>query len=185
MTEPLERYLHTRIPLSAALGVRVLEASPECVRLTPPLGPNINHTGTVFGGSATAVAIRLPACCTCAWPPAALQAQTLIRRNRMEYQQPIRADFTGECRFADAVSWNRILTLLKRHGRARLALETELRCLGRSVHGRIRRPRRSARRTRPSGAVSSKVNLEERRVSAHNAAVTRAAQSHPPRRSPL
>ena len=134
MTEPLERYLHTRIPLSAALGVRVLEANPECVRLTAPLGPNINHTGTVFGGSATAVAILT------AWgllhvrlATGGLQAQTLIQRNRMEYLQPIRADFEGECRFADAASWNRFLTLLQRHGRARLALETELRCLGRSV----------------------------------------------------
>ncbi len=134
MTEPLERYLHTRIPLSAALGVRVLEATPECVRLTAPLDPNINHTGTVFGGSAATVAILT------AWgllhvrlAAGGLRAQTLIQRNRMEYLQPIRADFEGECRCADAVSWNRFLSTLKRHGRARLALGAELRSLGRTV----------------------------------------------------
>ncbi len=134
MAEPLERYLHTRIPLSAALGVRVLEATPECVRLTAPLDPNINHIGTVFGGSAAAVAILT------AWgllhmrlAAAGLQTQTLIQRSRMDYLQPIRADFEAECHFADAVSWQRFLTMLQRHGRARLTLGTDLRCLGRTA----------------------------------------------------
>jgi thioesterase domain-containing protein len=130
--ETLERYLHARIPLSAALGVRVVHAGPECVRLTAPFAPNINHAGSVFGGSAAAVATLA------AWgllhvrlASGGLQAQTVIQRNRMEYLEPIRADFESESRFDDVVSWGRFLTTLHRRGRARLMLTAQLSCLGR------------------------------------------------------
>jgi hypothetical protein len=49
----LEQYLHEHIPLSAAMGVKVVQADPQCVVLTAPLAPNINHRDTVFGGSAS------------------------------------------------------------------------------------------------------------------------------------
>jgi thioesterase domain-containing protein len=53
----VERYLHAHIPLSRAMAVEVQAATPVCVRLCAPLAPNINHRETVFGGSASAVAI--------------------------------------------------------------------------------------------------------------------------------
>ncbi len=130
----LERYLHERIPLSVALGVRVAAASPECVRLTAPLEANVNHIGTVFGGSAAAVAtlaawgvlrLRLAA--------AGLGARTVIQRSRMEYERPITSDFEAECRLTDPVAWKRFAATLSRHGRARLRLVTELSCAHQAV----------------------------------------------------
>jgi len=53
----VERYLHRNIPLSAAMGVRVRSATPRRVELEAPLAPNINHQSTVFGGSASALAM--------------------------------------------------------------------------------------------------------------------------------
>src|SRR5262245_21829556 len=53
----VERYLHQNIPLSAAMGVRVGSATPHRVELAAPLAPNINHQSTVFGGSASALAM--------------------------------------------------------------------------------------------------------------------------------
>src|SRR6185312_7839954 len=50
----LERYLHEQIPLSAAMGLRARVATSECVQLVAPLGPNVNHNDTIFGGSAAA-----------------------------------------------------------------------------------------------------------------------------------
>ncbi len=125
----LERYLHRRIPLSAALGVRVAAAGPERVRLTAPLAQNVNHSGTVFGGSATAVAtlagwsllhLRLAA--------AQISARTVIQRSRMEYRRPIPADFEVECRLTDPGAWERFVAVLARRGRARLRLDAELSC---------------------------------------------------------
>jgi thioesterase domain-containing protein len=53
----LQAYLHERIPLSRAMEVAVREAGSDGVVLYAPLAPNINHRDTVFGGSASAVAI--------------------------------------------------------------------------------------------------------------------------------
>ena len=53
----LERYLHEHIPLSKAMQVSVVSVDTDGVTLRAPLAPNINHQDTVFGGSASAVAI--------------------------------------------------------------------------------------------------------------------------------
>ena len=53
----LRQYLYDHIPLSQAMQVEVLSAQPEGVVLGAPLPPNINHQETIFGGSASAVAI--------------------------------------------------------------------------------------------------------------------------------
>ena len=130
----LEDYLRGRIALTAALGVRVAEAGQECVRLTAPLAANINHSGTVFGGSAAAVAtlaawgllhLRLAA--------AGIRARTVIQRSRMEYEHPIAADFEAECRLTDPAAWEHFTAMLRRHGRARLQLLAELRCADQAV----------------------------------------------------
>ena len=130
----LERYLLGRIPVCAALGVHVAQDGPQCVRLTAPLAANVNHSGTVFGGSAAAVAtlaawsllhLRLEA--------AGLRARTMIQRNHMEYERPIAGDFEAECHLADGPAWERFAALLKRRGRARLHLEAQLRCGGEPV----------------------------------------------------
>ena len=54
--ESLEAYIHRQIPITAAMGVQVIEATADRVELSTPLAPNINHRETVFGGSAAAVA---------------------------------------------------------------------------------------------------------------------------------
>jgi thioesterase domain-containing protein len=123
----IERYLHEQIPLSAAMGVRVAHAAPDCVRLTAPLAANINHNETVFGGSAASVATLA------AWAllhlrltGGGLRARVVIQHSRMAYQRPIPGDFEARCHFADAAGWERFLTTLARRGRARITLTAEL-----------------------------------------------------------
>lgn len=55
--QELQQYLHEHIPLSRAMQVSVVRAAQEGVVLSAPLAPNINHQETVFGGSASALAI--------------------------------------------------------------------------------------------------------------------------------
>lgn len=49
----IEKKLHQDIPLSAVMGLKILEHSAErdALRLEFPLRPNVNHLGTAFGGS--------------------------------------------------------------------------------------------------------------------------------------
>lgn len=123
----VEHYLHEHIPLSAAMGVRVAHAAPDCVRLFAPLGPNVNHRETVFGGSSASVATLA------AWTllhlrliREELRARPVIQRSRMEYERPIPGDFEAICRLMDETAWNRFRTLLVRRGRARIALSADL-----------------------------------------------------------
>ena len=53
----LEQYMHKHIPLSKAMAVSVVSVTDSAVTLQAPLEPNINHRETVFGGSASALAI--------------------------------------------------------------------------------------------------------------------------------
>src|ERR1700741_271689 len=110
--EPSEQrvqpYLHEYIPLSAAMGVQVRTASIEHVKLAAPLRPNVNHTETVFGGSAAALATLS------AWTllhlrreEARLDARLVIQRSHMEYERPIPGDFEAVCDFDDAAAWER------------------------------------------------------------------------------
>ena len=47
----LEQDIHRLVPLSAAMGVRVLRLDPDGLELAAPLERNHNHAGTGFAGS--------------------------------------------------------------------------------------------------------------------------------------
>lgn len=132
----LQEYLHTHIPLSRAMGVEVEVASTERVRLTAPLAPNINHFGTVFGGSASAVAILS------AWAllqlgllAEGIQARLVIQRNSMSYDVPMPGDFSAEAEAPAPERWQRFLATLTKHQRARIEVRALVSCGGRPVGG--------------------------------------------------
>ena len=122
----LEHYLHEHIPLTRAMAVAVVAASTEEVVLEAPLAPNINHRETVFGGSASAVAILT------AWAlvhlrliASGLPSRVVIQRNTMEYLLPIAGTFRGQARLGDA-EWNTFARMLARKGRGRITVAAEL-----------------------------------------------------------
>lgn len=130
----LQDSLYERIPLSRAIGVTVLQADPQCVVLGAPLAPNVNHSGTVFGGSASAVAVLA------AWSlvevglqAAAQPGRIVIRRSAMDFEQPIRADFTARAVAPDAVQWQKLLAALQRGRMGRIVVKSVLDCAGERV----------------------------------------------------
>lgn len=133
----LEAYLHAHIPLSASMGVSVVGVSRDAVVLGAPLEPNINHKSTVFGGSASAVAILA------AWSllhlrltAEGLQGQLVIQSNRMDYDRPMTGAFTATSALADPAAWPLFARTLARHGRARIEAVSTLACDG-VVAGRL------------------------------------------------
>ncbi|MDH5641919.1 MAG: thioesterase domain-containing protein [Nitrospira sp.] len=124
----LNKYLYDHIPLSEAMGVQVVEALPNRVCVTAPLAPNINHRDTVFGGSASAVAILA------AWTllyvamrHEGLACRVVIQRNTMAYEVPITGDFQAQAEL-DAAGWARFLKTLRRHNKARIQVRAVLTC---------------------------------------------------------
>ncbi len=133
----LEQYLHGHIPLSHAMGVSVVSADPESVTLHAPLAPNINHFDTVFGGSASAVAILA------AWSllhlrlrAEGLSARLVIQRNTMEYKLPIHGDFTARSTLTSPEQWTAFTRMLSRKGKARAEVTSVLESNGEIV-GRL------------------------------------------------
>ena len=132
--QELQDYLTQHIPITQALGVQVRQCSPQEVVLFAPLAPNINHRDTVFGGSASALAILS------AWAllhvrlaDDTVRPRLVIQQNSMRYDKPIAGDFHAVCRFDSAEEWQRFRATLNRHGRARLTLIAVLQYNSREV----------------------------------------------------
>ena len=132
----LEAYLHGHIPLSAAMQVSVDAVAADSVTLRAPLAPNINHRETVFGGSASAVAILA------AWSllhtrllADGIAARLVIQSNTMDYDAPILGEFTARSALEAPDQWPRFTRTLARMGRARthavVALESDGKVVGR------------------------------------------------------
>ena len=138
MTEAeLETYLHDHIPLSRAMAVRVASISDAKVVLAAPLAPNINHRDTVFGGSASALAILsawslLHLRLTAAGQP----SRVVIQRNSMDYLVPIAGDFTATATLGQDATWGGFLRMLTRKGLARITVGAVLDFQGR-LAGRL------------------------------------------------
>jgi len=130
----LEQFLHEHIPLSKAIGIKVLESNTEHVVLSAPLIPNINHQSTVFGGSASAVAILA------AWAllymrlrQAGLPGHLVIQKNTMVYERPIADKFVASSSMGDSSAWIKFQEVFKRKQRARISIKVTIQCNGEKV----------------------------------------------------
>jgi len=133
----LEEYLHKQIPLSAAMSVSVCAAGIDSVVLSAPIEPNINHKSTVFGGSASALAILS------AWSLVHLRltnekhrCEIVIQSNHMQYERPMNGAFTATSSLVNDAAWPAFLKMLVRKKRARIEVQSALTC-GDSIAGRF------------------------------------------------
>jgi thioesterase domain-containing protein len=108
------------------MQVEVISAGQDSILLSAPLGPNINHQETVFGGSASAVAILA------AWSlvqvrlkQAGIRNELVIQRNTMEYELPISGAFTARSQVQEK-DWLAFMRTLQRKGRARITVSSVL-----------------------------------------------------------
>jgi thioesterase domain-containing protein len=102
--------------------------------LFAPLAPNINHRDTVFGGSASAVAILAAWSALYVRMRAEMRAgRIVIRRNKMSYERPIIADFTAKSEPPEAAAWTKAIATLGKGRPARVHVTATLECLGERV----------------------------------------------------
>jgi thioesterase domain-containing protein len=123
----LERFLQDHIPLSKAMQVTVLTVKDESVVLRAPLAPNINHRETVFGGSASALAILS------AWSllkvrlsNAGIVSRLVIQRNTMDYLSPIQGEFVARATLLHPQGWQKFIHTLTRKNKARIVVSSEV-----------------------------------------------------------
>jgi thioesterase domain-containing protein len=132
--QALQDYFHSHIPLSQAMAVTVEVATPQLVRLAAPLAPNTNHHGTVFGGSASAVAVLS------AWGllhvamlDANINADLVVQKSSMIYELPITGEFTAEAVAPAPEKWQRFIAMLLKYKRARIGIRSVLNYKGQKV----------------------------------------------------
>ena len=133
----LAHYIHEHIPLSKAMGVSVVAVEDDAIILQAPLEPNLNHRQTVFGGSASALAILASwALLHVRLQAAGIADRLVIQRNTIEYRHPILGQFTARSMLERPDAWRQFTVMLARRGRARITVVAVLEHMGR-VAGRF------------------------------------------------
>jgi thioesterase domain-containing protein len=132
--EYIQEYLYEHIPMSRAMQVEVLNVTNNTVKLCAPLAPNINHRETIFGGSASAIAILS------AWSLVHFRLQdenfncrVVIQKNTVNYEKPIPGTFEAICNLPNDGQWEKFIKILKRKGRSRIILKSTLEYSGKIV----------------------------------------------------
>jgi thioesterase domain-containing protein len=127
--QAIQAYLYEQIPVSKAMQVQVIIVKPDLVILTAPLQPNINHRSTVFGGSASALAILS------AWTlvnfrlkSEGIQTRLVIQKNSISYDQPITSDFEAVCSLTDRQVWTKFIKILQRKKKSRITVNSFIQC---------------------------------------------------------
>ena len=135
----LEAVLHRDIPLTQAMGVKVLDWHDQQLRLHLPLDANVNHKSTMFGGSLYCGAVLAG----WGWLHLRLKEEGIedghivIQEGQISYPLPVTQDATAICVAPQEKVWKRFVATYQRYGRARLALQTWIVNEGSKVHAVI------------------------------------------------
>lgn len=121
--QEFEEFLHSKIPITKAMGITVIEFTKSRVKLSAQIEPNINDKLTAFGGSINALMT------ICGWAMTFINikdvdndVQIVIHKSNITYMAPINEDFIAEC----SVEHNESVEFIenyKKYNKARLNLK--------------------------------------------------------------
>ncbi len=123
----LEQTLHTEVPLTEQMGMRVESHDGNELVLHADFAPNINIHGTAFGGSLYSI------CAVTCWgmlhlkfEEEGIDAHSVLGQARIDYMLPVRGDIKARCRLPDEEIFSEFIRRLKQGNRARIELEAEI-----------------------------------------------------------
>ena len=119
--EEAQLYIENNIPMSKKMGMKIIELSEESVRIGMPFAPNINHQGSVFGGSIGSLFFV-----TC-WAYVQLliadyfpHPKIVGRQGASVFYAPITSDFQSNLIIPEKNEVNRFLIEFNQKGKAKL-----------------------------------------------------------------
>ena len=123
----VQTYMYEHIPLTKAMDISINELNPSSIHISAPLGPNINHRGSVFGGSISTLGI------TSGWAlifsvlrKLDIPNRLVIKESSTNYILPATHSFSAKCdELTEAICAN-FVSELNRHDRARIKLNSTL-----------------------------------------------------------
>ena len=120
-----EEFFHANIPLTRAMGVRVI-SDDECeFVVSAPVALNYNHLHTAFGGSINAVATL--AGYGLLWMQLRGEAaQVVIAQSSIRFLQPVRTSIRAVCAKPEPQVLEAFAATLRANGNARIALHVRV-----------------------------------------------------------
>ncbi len=116
-----EKFLHGKIPITRAMGVRVESFDSEKLVITAPLEPNHNHLGTAFGGSLSAIATL--AGYALLWMELGdRDSHVVVKSSSIRYFHPVRGEIRAVCKRMDEATLSRFRAKFAKTGKAGLQL---------------------------------------------------------------
>lgn len=120
-----EKFLHQKIPLTRAMGVRVIAQDEKGFVVEAPVALNSNHLQTAFGGSINAVATL--AGYGLLWMEIRDQPiDVVIRESSIRFFHPIRTMIRATCLPPVAAALAAFHETLRAQGKARLTLRVQV-----------------------------------------------------------
>jgi thioesterase domain-containing protein len=117
-----ERFLHEKIPLTRAMGVRVVADEEGAFSVEAPVALNYNHLHTAFGGSINAVATL--AGYAFLWLELRdTSVEIVVAESTIRFRAPVRETIRAVCRRPEAETLISLKAALAEKGKARIALQ--------------------------------------------------------------
>lgn len=124
----LKAKLRTEIPATRRLKIEPARCDDDGVVLKAPLAANRNDKGTAFAGSLCALATLAGwSVIWLALRDAGLQGIIVIQDSTIRYLRPVTRNFEARCPMPTPAQLARLLTVLRKGGKARLTLPTAIR----------------------------------------------------------
>lgn len=120
----LETKLHSEIPLSHFMQVKVIHADEKQIELQCPLGPNHNHVGTAFGGSLAALMV-LAAYCQL-FKIINETGHVLLKTSSMNYMHPVEETLRAVCNAPTEEQVKKFKDAFAKKGKGRLTLTSQI-----------------------------------------------------------
>lgn len=96
LVRQIQELLHSKIPITRAIGVKVEDYDGERLILSAPLAENVNHLGTAFGGSLHALAV-LSGYGLLWLELKDTECHIVIRKSTISYERPVRGEIRAIC----------------------------------------------------------------------------------------
>jgi thioesterase domain-containing protein len=126
MTEfDAEEYFHQQIPITRAMGVRVVAHDESQFVVEAPVTLNSNHLGTAFGGSINAVATL--AAYGLVWLGLRDHAvHVVVAESSIRFLRPVRETIRAICQRPDRDEWAAFQARFAEKGKARITLRVKV-----------------------------------------------------------
>jgi thioesterase domain-containing protein len=121
----VEEYLHEQIPITRAMGVRVVAHDENQFIVEAPVALNSNHLRTAFGGSINAVATL--AAYGLLWIELRGAAvHVVVAESSIRFLRPVRETIRAVCLRPNSDEWSAFQTRFAEKGKARTTLRVDV-----------------------------------------------------------